>query len=94
MSSEHSILEIKEFAYYLVFTDDKGQYIMAYGYNQKPAIIDMKVAIETLSTEKDLIAAIPNFHEVLDYICFSVMKHKKFIKYIDEQEENFKGTKK
>lgn len=94
MSTDNKLLEIKEFPYYLVFMDDKGQYIMAYGYNQKPAIIDMKVAIETLSTEKDLIAAIPNFHEVIDFICFSVMKHKKFIKYIDEQEEKFKGNEK
>lgn len=93
MSSEHSLLEIKEFPYYIVFMDDKGQYVMAYGYNKKPAVVDMRVAIDTLSTEKDLIAAIPNFHEVMGYICVSIMKYKKFIKYIEDQEENFKGPK-
>ncbi len=80
-------LQIKEFEYYLVFTDTNGNYIMAYGYNQKPAIMEMKYAIEALAKEEDLIVAIPNFHQIIDYICFDVMKHKKFIKYMTAQEE-------
>lgn len=79
-------LSIKEFEYYLVFTDTNSNYIMAYGYTQKPAIMEMKYAIEALSQEQDLIAAIPNFHQVIDYVCFQVMKHKKFLKYMEEQE--------
>ena len=80
-------LQIKEFEYYLVFTDTNGNYMIAYGYNQKPAIMEMKYAIEALAKEEDLISVIPNFHQIIDYICFDVMKHKKFIKYMIAQEE-------
>ena len=42
---------------------------------------------EALAKEEDLISVIPNFHQIIDYICFDVMKHKKFIKYMTVQEE-------
>jgi hypothetical protein len=85
--------EIREFEYYLIFMDDHGNYVNAYGYQQPPAIIDMKYAIETLSKEEDLIAAIPNFHNIIDYICFEVMTHKKFIKYMVKQEKKMSKLK-
>lgn len=88
--SETENLEIKDFEYYLVFTDDNDNYIMAYGYERKPAILEMKYAIETLTNDPDLSAAIPDFKKVIDYICFDVMTHKKFIKYMVKQEEKMK----
>jgi|SaaInlStandDraft_4_1057021.scaffolds.fasta_scaffold20813_3 hypothetical protein len=78
---------IKEFDWYLVFHDDRGNYVMGYGYESKPAIMDMKYALDALAEDQELIAAIPDFHKVMDYICFGVMNYKKFAKYIVKQEE-------
>ena len=80
----------KEFEYYLVFMDDRSNYVMAYGYSHKPAIIEFKYAIEALSNDEELIIAIPNFKNIIDYICFEVMSHKKFIKFMVEQEKKMR----
>jgi hypothetical protein len=77
----------KEFEYYLVFMDNNYNYVMAYGYNHKPSILEFKYAIETLSNDEELIVAIPNFKNIIDYVCFDVMSHKKFIEYMVQQED-------
>lgn len=92
-------LTIKEFSYYLVFMDDKANYVMAYGYERKPGILEFKYAIDALVNDPELSAAIPDFHKIIDYICFDVMPHKKFIKYMNKWEEKMsklesKGKKK
>ena len=83
-------VEIKEFEYYIVFKDSNNNYIMGYGYPDTPSILDMKYAFDTLSKDQELVAAIPDFHHVFDYISVDVMKHKKFIKYMTEQEEKLR----
>ncbi len=83
-------VEIKEFEYYIVFKDSNNNYIMGYGYPDAPTILDMKYAFDTLSKDQELVAAIPDFHRVFDYISVDVMKHKKFIKYMSEQEEKLR----
>lgn len=80
-------IEIKEFSHYIVFKDSKNNYIMAYGYADAPAILDMKYAFESLGNDPELQIAIPDFQKVFDYITVDVMTHKKFMKYVAEQEE-------
>lgn len=84
------ILEIKKFDYYLVFVDDRKNYIVAYGYNCRPSILEFKYAVETLSNDKHLEKSIPDFHQIIDFICFEVMSYKKFLKYMEKQEKKLK----
>lgn len=80
-------IEVKEFSHYIVFKDSNNNYVMAYGYEGAPAILDMKYAFESLGNDPELQVAIPDFHKVFDYITVDVMTHKKFMKYVAEQEE-------
>ena len=80
-------LELIEYNWYLVFQDQKGSYMIAYGYEEKPVIMEFKGALEQFSKEPDLIAAIPDFEKIIDLVCFDVMDHKKFIKYMEKQEK-------
>ncbi len=90
--SDDKVLEVKKFNYYIVFMDTNGIYLTAYGYDEKPVIMNFFVAVKQLSEEKDLAAAIPNFHEVIDYVGFEIMEYDDFIKYLDkDQQENKKG---
>jgi len=88
--TETKKIEIKNFDYYIVFMDSNQKYIMAYGYDHIPSILEMKCAIETLSLDKDIALNIPNLEEVLDYICFYVMVYDEFITYMDNQYDRDK----
>lgn len=92
--SKKTELEINEHDYYIVFTDSEDNYIIGYGYEQKPAIIDFKYAFEQLSNEQDLVETIPDFKKIVDYISVSIMNHKKFVKYMIKQEENAQKAEK
>lgn len=83
-------MDIKDFEWYIVFMDSKENYVMAYGYSDRPAIIDMKYAFDALAKEDDLAVAIPDFHNIMDYVCVDVMSHKKFMKYMVDQEAKMK----
>ena len=85
---------IKKFNYYLVFMDQKENYITAYGYNERPIILEFKNALEQFSNEEDLKETIPNFENIIDFVCFDVMKYKKFIKYLEKQGKKAKKTEK
>ena len=61
-----NVLEVKKFKYYIVFMDTNGIYLTAYGYNEKPVVMNFFVAVKTLSEEKELAAVIPNFQEKID----------------------------
>lgn len=80
-------LEIKDFEYYLVFLDSKDNYVISYGYEERPAVIDIKYAFDQLPKEEDLKAAIPNLEKVFDYISVDIMNHDKFLKYMEKQEK-------
>lgn len=86
--------EVKEFSHYIVFKDTNNNYVMAYGYEDAPVILDMKYAFDSLSKDAELAIAIPDFHKVFDYITVDVMTHKKFMKYVTEQEEKMQKMEK
>lgn len=79
--------EYKEFNYYIVFMDQKDSYMIAYGYEEKPIVMEFKGALEQFSKEPDLKAAIPDFEKIIDLVCFDVMDHKTFINYMEKQEK-------
>lgn len=83
-----SELEIKDFEYYVVLMDSNENYVISYGYEQRPAIIDLKFMFEQLITDKTsgLHEAIPDFKKVIDYVSIDIMNHKKFVKYMEKQE--------
>lgn len=83
-------LKVKEFSHYIVFKDSNNNYVMGYGYEDSPTILDMKYAFDTLSKDPELVVAIPEFSRVFDYISVDVMTHKKFIKYMEEQEQKLR----
>ena len=82
-------LEIKDFEYYVVLMDSNENYVISYGYEQRPAIIDLKFMFEQLITDKTsgLHEAIPDFEKVIDYVSIDIMNHKKFLKYMEKQEK-------
>lgn len=80
-------LEIKEFEYYIVFQDSNSNYVIAYGYKQLPAVIDIKYAFDQVSKEPDLVSVIPEWQKQVDYVSVDIMNHKSFIKYMIKQEE-------
>lgn len=88
-------MEIKDFEYYVVLMDSNDNYVISYGYEQRPAIIDMKYMFEQIMSDKTsgLHEAIPDFEKVIDYVSVDIMKHKRFIKYMDKQEEKTKKKK-
>lgn len=77
---------MKDYEYYLVFMDDRSNFLTAYGYDHKPAIIEFKYALEALQNDKEVNSLIPNLMEIFDYICFETMTNKKFVKYMKKQE--------
>lgn len=85
-----SELEIKDFEYYVVLMDSNDNYVISYGYEQRPAIIDLKYMFEQIIADKTsgLHSAIPDFEKVIDYVSVDIMNHKKFVKYMEKQEEN------
>jgi len=85
--SKESTLEIKEFEFYLVFMDSSQNYVISYGYEQRPAVIDLKYAFDQVSKEPDLVAVIPDWQKQVDYVSVETMNHKRFIKYMVEQEK-------
>jgi len=87
MGKKDTELEIKDFEYYLVVMDSRQDYIISYGYEEFPLILDIKYAFEQIPKEPDLIAAIPDWQKVFDYASIEIMTHKKFIKYMLKQEE-------
>ena len=89
-----SLDEFKEFNYYIVFQDQKQNYMIAYGYEEKPIVMEFKNALEQFSKEKDLKDIIPDFEKIIDLVCFDVMDHKTFIKYMEKQEKKAKKAKK
>lgn len=78
---------LKEFNYYIVFMDHNSTYMMAYGYNEKPIIMEFMGAVEQFSKEQELKDAIADFEKIIDLVCFEVMDYDTFIKYIEEQEK-------
>ena len=82
-----SEMEIKEFNWYLVMMDSNSNYVISYGYNERPAIIDLKYAFEQLVKEPDLIAIIPDWEKQVDYVSVDIMGHEKFVKYMVKQEK-------
>jgi len=87
-------MDIKEFDYYLVFMDSNANYVISYGYETRPAVIDIKYAFEQVANEPDLVAAIPDWKTQLDYVSIETMNHKKFVKYMVEQEKKAKKVEK
>lgn len=87
MSKENNNISIIEHNYYIVFMDQKGSYMMAYGYEEKPIVMEFKGALEQFSKEPDLKAVIPDFEKIVDLVCFDVMNHKTFVKYMEKQEK-------
>lgn len=79
-------INIKEHKFYIAFFDDKNNYITAYGYDRQPAIMEMKMAIESILGDEDLRKRIPNLDEIIDFICFDVMTYEMFVDYIIDQE--------
>ena len=80
-------LEMVEYNWYIVFMDQKGNYMIAYGYEEQPIIMEFKGALEQFAKEPDLIAAIQDFEKIVDLVCFEVMNHKRFVKYMEKQEK-------
>lgn len=78
--------QAKKFEFYIVFMDDKSNYLTAYGYDHSPVILDFKYAIESLSTDEEIKNLIPDFEKILDYICFKTMGYSEFVRYIESQE--------
>jgi len=87
-------LEIKEFEYYLVFMDSNKNYVISYGYEQLPAVIDLKYAFEQLAKEEDLASVIPDWKNQIDYVSVDIMNYNKFIKYMIKQEKLAKKAEK
>jgi len=87
-------LEIKEFDWYVVFMDSAGTYVISYGYEQRPAVIDLKYAFEQVTKEPDLVQTIPEWKKQVDYVSVDIMNHKSFIKYMVKQEEIAKKLEK
>ena len=81
-------LEIQDFEYYVVLMDSNDNYVISYGYEQRPAIIDLKFMFEQIISDKTsgLHEAIPDFEKVIDYVSVDIMNHKKFMKYMDKQD--------
>jgi len=67
--------------------DDNENYLTAYGYDHKPAVIEFKYALDAMENDYDLSILIPNFSEIKDFICFEVMRYKKFVKFMKKQEQ-------
>lgn len=86
--------EMIEHNWYIVFQDQKGNYMIAYGYEEKPIIMEFKGALEQFSKEPDLKAAIPDFEKIIDLVCFDVMDHKTFVKYMEKQEKKMQKAEK
>ena len=82
-----SELEIKEFDWYLVFMDSHDNYVISYGYEQRPAVIDLKYAFGQVTKEEDLVAVIPDWKKQVDYVSVAIMDHEKFVKYMVKQEK-------
>ncbi len=89
-----SEMEIKEFNYYLVFMDSNSNYVISYGYEQRPAVIDLKYAFDQVSKEPDLAAVIPDWQKQIDYVSVDIMGHEKFVKYMVKQEKQAKKVDK
>jgi hypothetical protein len=87
MAKKETELEIIEYNYYLVFQDQKGNYMIAYGYEEKPIVMEFKGALEQFSKEESLKSVIPDFEKIIDLVCFDVMDHKTFVKYMEKQEK-------
>ena len=79
-------LTIHDYEYYIVFQDSKGNYIYGYGYNSMPRMVDFQYVFSEIFNVPELKIAIPDFANVIGYATVTVMKHKKFMKYMEEQE--------
>jgi len=80
-------MEIREFEYYLVVMDSRQNYIISYGYEDFPLIIDIKYAFEQMAKEPDIVSVIPDWKKNMDYASIDIMNHKKFLKYMEKQEK-------
>lgn len=94
MSKKES--EVKEYEFYVVLMDSNDNYVISYGYDQRPTIIDLKFMFEQLITDKTsgLHTAIPDFEKVIDYVSLDIMSHSKFIKYMGKQEKKAEKAEK
>lgn len=79
----------KEHAYYIIFKDDHNNYVAAYGFELPPNISEMNQAVEVLKQDPTLKENIPNFLDIIDYICFDVMTHAMFSIYMAQQATSF-----
>jgi len=79
------MMDIKDFKYYLVVTDSNNQYIISYGYDVYPNILELKYVFSQLVQETDLIELIPDWSNNVDYTLIKIMKKNKFVKYMKTQ---------
>lgn len=80
--------EKEEFKFYIVFKDTHDNYIEAYGYEHEPTVLDIKYVFEDmLSSDSTFKQIVPDADRVFDYVTVAIMKNKKFVKYLEEQEE-------
>jgi hypothetical protein len=87
LSKDKEELAIIEHKWYIVFQDQKQNYMIAYGYEEKPIVMEFKGALEQFAKEPELKAAIQDFEQIIDLVCFDVMDHKAFVKYMEKQEK-------
>lgn len=85
--TQNNDISIIEHKWYIVFQDQKENYMMAYGYEEKPVVMEFKGALEQFVKEPELKEAIQDFENIVDLVCFDVMDYDKFIKYMEKQEK-------
>lgn len=84
-------IEAKDYNYYVVFMDNKDNFIEAYGYEEKPNVLDLKYAFgDMLEADSMFSKSVPDAQKVFDYVTVDIMKHKKFVKYMEDQEARAK----
>lgn len=72
--------------------DSNNNYLVAYGYTQRPVVMDFIQAIKELSEEKDLLDAIPNLKDIIDYISFDVLEYDAFVEYLTSEQNKRDAT--